>query len=64
MPTNAPNEYPAIHSPLEDGLTICIQSSAAAASLISPMPPSYRPWLRPTPRKLNRITEKPSFWND
>ena len=39
------------------------QSSAVAASASSPMPPSNSPCERPTPRKLNRRTEKPRFMN-
>jgi hypothetical protein len=36
----APAEYPEIHGPPEFGLAACIQSSAAVAPLISPIPPS------------------------
>ena len=45
------------------GWKLCTQSSADAASESSPMPWSNSPWLRPTPRKLNRITVNPMRWN-
>ena len=59
MAIQVPNETPAIQQLLASGLTICSQSSAEAASDSSPGPPSQMPWLRPTPRKLKRSTEKP-----
>src|SRR4029079_308541 len=54
-----PNDTPAIQQRLASGLTICSGSSARAPSELSPGPPSQMPWLRPTPRKLKRGTEKP-----
>jgi hypothetical protein len=53
----APNEIPAIQQVRASLLWACSQSSAEAASASSPAPLSYRPWLRPTPRKLKRSTE-------
>ncbi len=58
MPIQAPNEKPAIQQLRASGLIDCAQSSAEAASDSSPWPWSNAPWLRPTPRKLNRSTEK------
>src|ERR1041384_6196248 len=59
MPIHAPNEKPAIQHERASGLIDCAQSSAEAASESSPVPWSNEPWLRPTPRKLKRSTEKP-----
>src|SRR6185437_8235367 len=59
MPIQAPKEKPAIQQAEAFGLYICSQSSAEAASDSSPSPRSKLPWLRPTPRKLNRNVEKP-----
>src|SRR5580704_4254767 len=59
MPIQAPNEKPAIQQERASVLTVCAQSSAEAASDNSPTPLSNPPWLRPTPRKLNRSAEKP-----
>ena len=61
MPIQAPKETPAIQQARASGLSACAQSSAAAASESSPAPWSKMPWLRPTPRKLKRSTEKPRF---
>ena len=58
MAIQAPNENPPIQQPLALVLYDCIQSRAAVASLSSPWPLSNEPWLRPTPRKLKRSTEK------
>src|SRR5215468_4592179 len=58
MPIQAPKEKPAIQQLLASGLIDCAQSSAAAESESSPSPWSNEPWLRPTPRKLKRSTEK------
>jgi hypothetical protein len=63
MAIQVPNETPAIQQYLASGLTLCSQSSAEAASASSPGPPSQKPWLRPTPRKLNLSTEKPRCTN-
>ena len=66
MAIQAPNEKPATQQPELFGLCCCIQSSAAAASRSSPWPWSNTPCDRPTPRKLNRSTEKPrraNMWN-
>ena len=59
MPIQAPNEKPPTQVVCASGLNCCIQSSALAASLNSPMPLSNTPWLRPTPRKLKRSVAKP-----
>src|ERR1700757_4178531 len=59
MPIQAPNEKPATQQDPALGLYVCSQSSDAAASESSPSPRSKLPWLRPTPRKLNRKVEKP-----
>ena len=61
MPIQAPKETPAIQQARASGLTDWAQSRAAAASESSPWPWSKAPWLRPTPRKLKRRTEKPRF---
>ena len=58
MVAELPKEKPAIQQLLASGLIDCAQSSAEAASDNSPWPWSNAPWLRPTPRKLNRSTEK------
>ncbi len=58
MPIQAPKENPAIQQLRASGLIDCAQSSAAAESDNSPIPWSNEPWLRPTPRKLKRSTEK------
>src|SRR5215510_14479856 len=57
-PIQAPNEKPAIQHERASRLMDCAQSSAEAASESSPVPWSNAPWLRPTPRKLKRRTEK------
>ena len=63
MEIHAPKEMPAIQQILASRLKDCSQSKADAASDNSPAPFSNTPWLRPTPRKLNRNTEKPRFEN-
>ena len=63
MPIQAPNEKPATQQARASGLMVCAQSSADAASDNSPVPWSNEPWLRPTPRKLKRSTEKPRCAN-
>src|SRR6185503_380273 len=63
MPIQAPKENPATQHDVALGLTDCSQSSADAASDSSPWPLSKSPCERPTPRKLNRSTEKPFFTN-
>ena len=63
MPTQAPKSKPATQHWDAAGLVVCSQSRAVAASASSPMPESNSPWLRPTPRKLNRRTLKPRFMN-
>src|SRR5687768_2450275 len=63
MPIQAPKEKPATQQELALALTDCSQSRAEAASDSSPRPLSNSPWLRPTPRKLKRRTEKPFFTN-
>src|SRR5690242_9709967 len=63
MPIQAPNEIPHTHTNDGFGYSVFIQSSTAAASESSPAPESNVPWLRPTPRKLNRTVVQPSLWN-
>ena len=58
MPIHAPKEKPAIQQLRASGLMDWAQSRAEAASASSPCPWSNDPWLLPTPRKLNRRTEK------
>jgi hypothetical protein len=63
MPISAPKLTPATQVVCASGWIVCTQSSAEAASLSSPMPLSNDPWLRPTPRKLNRKVAKPRSTN-
>ncbi len=61
MEIHAPKEKPAIQVVCASGWKLCTQSSAAAASLSSPIPLSNTPCERPTPRKLKRKVAKPRF---
>src|ERR1700722_11982921 len=63
MPIQAPKEMPQTQTLEGLGYSVFIQSSTAAASDNSPEPLSKLPWLRPTPRKLNRTVVQPSPWN-
>jgi hypothetical protein len=63
MEIQAPKDTPTSQQMRVSRLNDCSQSSAEAASDSSPAPFSNRPWLRPTPRKLNRSTEKPRSAN-
>ncbi len=60
IPIQAPKLNPATQQCLEFWFMACRKSSALAASESSPMPWSYSPCERPTPRKLNRRTVNPS----
>ena len=56
-------ETPAMRQARAPGWIDGSESGAAAASDSSPAPWSKPPWLRPTPRKLKRSTEKPRSAN-